>query len=73
MAAPTYYATLEDDRMRGLRESLESEIHARLEIAWIDQRDLFRRAFHEAYLQGIRDGFAQGVAAESERRATDGA
>lgn len=71
MSQPIFYETLYGDRVDGILEQSKADI--------IEAKEHMHRRFHEillrvasyAYAQGLKDGFAQGVAAESQSRASE--
>jgi hypothetical protein len=73
MNGPVFYETLYDERVNGyVNDGLE---HAREAVArpLRDFEMILRHVAGVAYAAGLRDGFAQGVAAESNARASEGA
>lgn len=69
VSEPTVYSTTRENRvseaLEGARvdvEHLTRDLSTRLESR-------FSLAIHMAYAEGLRDGFAQGVTAECEKRA----
>lgn len=68
MSAPTVYATVMDERTRKLREHVEEFLSWRFRDFQSLVVGEVEGLVRDAYIAGVKDGFAQGVAAEVEKR-----
>ena len=68
MTEPTIYARLLDDRLNEPRHNLRREIDSVARRALDTLAPYFEDQLRRAYMAGVSDGFAQGVAAESSAR-----